>query len=101
VNDAPAGPPGASGVIDLAAFLSALVERGFDNILSEGGPHLLHDLLEAGTVDELCLTWVPRVIGGVHPRILDGVGLDVEMRLAVLLEDEGTLIGRWLVERDD
>jgi len=84
--------------VDLAAMKGALVERGFRNLLSEGGPHLLRDLLDAGAVDELCLTWVPRVIGGVHPRILEGSGVDVAMRLAVLLEEEGTLIGRWLVE---
>jgi hypothetical protein len=33
----------------------------------------------------------------VHPRILEGASVDVPMRLALLLEDEGTLIGRWLV----
>jgi hypothetical protein len=40
---------------------------------------------------------VPRVIGGVHPRILEGAGVDVPMHLEVLLEEQGTLIGRWLV----
>jgi riboflavin biosynthesis pyrimidine reductase len=86
--------------VDLAAMRAALVERGFRNLLSEGGPHLLRDMLEAGVVDELDLTWVPRTIGGVHPRILEGSAVDVSMRLGVLLEEDGTLIGRWLVERD-
>jgi riboflavin biosynthesis pyrimidine reductase len=86
--------------VDLAAMKAALVERGFRNLLSEGGPHLLRDLLAAGVADELCLTWVPRVIGGVHPRILEGAPVDVSLRLAVLLEEQGTLIGRWMVERD-
>src|SRR4051812_16767044 len=85
--------------VDLAALKISLVERGFRNLLSEGGPHLLRDLLDAGAVDELCLTWVPRTIGGVHPRILEGSPVDTPMRLALLLEDAGTLIGRWLVER--
>jgi riboflavin biosynthesis pyrimidine reductase len=85
--------------VDLAAMRSGLVERGFANLLSEGGPHLLRDLLGAGVVDELDLTWVPRAIGGVHPRILEGEGVDVAMRLGLLLEEHGTLIGRWLVER--
>ncbi|MGY2875786.1 riboflavin biosynthesis pyrimidine reductase [Marmoricola sp. URHA0025 HA25] len=84
--------------VDLAALKAALVERGFRNLLSEGGPHLLRDLLDAGAVDELCLTWVPRAIGGVHPRILEGGPVDTPMRLALLLEEAGTLIGRWLVE---
>ena len=83
--------------VDLAATKKALVERGFRNLLSEGGPHLHRDLLAAGAVDELCLTWVPQLIGGVHPRILEGAPVDVSMRLALLLEQDGTLIGRWLV----
>jgi riboflavin biosynthesis pyrimidine reductase len=85
--------------VDLAAMKAALVERGLRNLLCEGGPHLLRDLLDAGAVDELCLTWVPQVIGGVHPRILEGPPVDIPMQLAVLLEQDGTLIGRWLVER--
>jgi len=84
--------------VDLVAMKAELVDRGFGNLLSEGGPHLLRDLLAAGVVDELDLTWVPRLIGGVHPRILEGASVDHEMRLALLVEDEGTLIGRWLVE---
>jgi len=83
--------------VDLAAMKATLVDRGFSNLLSEGGPHLLRDLLDAGAADELCLTWVPRVIGGVHPRILEGAAVDVPMRLALLMEEHGTLIGRWIV----
>lgn len=85
--------------VDLAAMKAALVERGFQNLLCEGGPHLFRDLLGAGVVDELCLTWVPQVIGGVHPRILEGAPVSASMRLALLLEQDSTLIGRWLVER--
>jgi riboflavin biosynthesis pyrimidine reductase len=85
--------------VDLPAMKSALVERGFRNLLSEGGPHLLRDLLVSGAADELCLTWVPRTIGGVHPRILEGAPVDVTFYLEVLLEEGHTLIGRWLVER--
>jgi riboflavin biosynthesis pyrimidine reductase len=84
--------------VDLAAMKAALVERGLRDLLSEGGPHLLRDLLAEGVADELCLTWVPRVIGGVHPRILEGAPVDLSLRLALLLEEQGTLIGRWLVE---
>jgi len=85
--------------VDLAAMRAALVERGFGNLICEGGPHLFRDLLGAGVVDELCLTWVPQVVGGVHPRILEGAPVAASMRLALLLEQDSTLIGRWLVER--
>jgi len=85
--------------VDLAGMKAALVERGHRNLLSEGGPHLLRDLLAQDAADELCLTWVPRTIGGVHPRILEGAPVDTAMRLALLMEQDGTLIGRWVVER--
>jgi riboflavin biosynthesis pyrimidine reductase len=82
--------------VDLAALKSALVARGWTSILSEGGPHLLRDLLAEGVVDEVDLTVVPRVIGGAHPRITDGPPVDATLRLGLLLEDDGTLLGRWL-----
>jgi riboflavin biosynthesis pyrimidine reductase len=84
--------------VDLAALRSALVERGFRRILCEGGPHLLRDLLDQGVLDELCQTVVPRLVGGTHPRILDGPPVDATLRLHVLLEHDGTLLGRWLVD---
>ena len=37
------------------------------------------------------------MIGGVHPRILMGPSVDAELELAVLLEQYGTLLGRWFV----
>ena len=83
--------------VDLAVLKATLVERGLRNLLSEGGPSLLRDLLASGAADELTLTWVPRVIGGVHPRIVTGESLDLDLEPALLLEHDGTLLGRWLV----
>lgn len=83
--------------VDLAALKTALVDRGLTNLLSEGGPHLLRDLVDAGAADELCLTWVPRLIGGVHPRIVAGDPVDADLELAVLLENDGTLLARWFL----
>src|SRR3712207_7960227 len=54
--------------------------------LFRSGPTLLRDLLAAGVVDELCLTTVPRVVGGSHLRITAGGPLDVPLRPALLLE---------------
>lgn len=85
--------------VDLAALRSRLEERGLRQLLSEGGPHLLRDLLAEGCVDELCATVVPRLIAGAHPRILDGPPVDVPLRLHTLVEQDGTLLGRWLVDR--
>jgi riboflavin biosynthesis pyrimidine reductase len=85
--------------VDLARLKDELVLRGFRHLLSEGGPHLLRDLLDQGVADELDTTTVPRVIGGAHPRITDGPPVDVPLRLATLAEHDGTLLARWLVER--
>lgn len=86
--------------VDPTSLRSALLERGHRSILTEGGPSLLTDLLAAGVVDELCLTWVPRMLGGEHPRIAAGPDLDVPLTPLLLLEHEGTLLGRWRVGRD-
>ena len=73
-----------------------LVDRGFASLLSEGGPQLLRGLLAEGVVDELDLTVVPRLLAGEHPRITNGPPVDLPLTLALLLEDGGTLLGRWL-----
>jgi riboflavin biosynthesis pyrimidine reductase len=81
--------------VDLAALKQSLVDRGFGDILCEGGPHLLRDLVHQGVADELDCTFVPRMVAGAHPRITDGPPVDVHLRLQTLVEDDGTLLGRW------
>ena len=81
--------------VDLAALKQALVDRGFGDILCEGGPHLLRDLLAQGVADELDCTFVPRMVAGVQSRITDGPPVDVTLHLQTLVEEDGTLLGRW------
>jgi riboflavin biosynthesis pyrimidine reductase len=85
------------------AALRGLVEdlraEGLGRILSEGGPTLLSGLLRAGVVDELCCTITPSIVGGAGKRIVDGPLVDVPLRLASLVEEDGTLLARWLVVR--
>jgi riboflavin biosynthesis pyrimidine reductase len=83
--------------VDLGALRPALAERGLRRLLSEGGPHLLRDLVAAGAVDELCTTVVPRLLAGEGPRIATGQGVDVGLDLRLLLEDQGTLLARWFL----
>ncbi|HEU5456167.1 MAG TPA: dihydrofolate reductase family protein [Nocardioides sp.] len=95
-------PPGdvlllGSHRVDLSALRKRLEERGFNQILCEGGPHLLRDLLDQGVVDELDATVVPRLVSGLHPRVTDGPPIDVPLRLKTLLEEQGTLLGRWFI----
>lgn len=82
--------------VDLPLLRGRLVARGHVSLLAEGGPHLLRDLLDQGVVDELCATIVPRLVAGEHPRITAGPPVDVPLSLHTLLEQDGTLLGRWL-----
>ncbi len=83
--------------VDLVALRDRLAAQGWRELLSEGGPGLLRDLLAAGVVDELCLTTVPRLLAGTGPRITAGEPVDVRLEPTLLLEHEGTLLGRWRV----
>ena len=87
----------AAGSLD--DVIAGIHAEGHRRILCEGGPHLLSGLLEAGLVDELCLTTTPLLVGGPGKRVTDGVALDVPLTLSSLVEQDGTLLGRWLVSR--
>ena len=82
--------------VDLGRLKSELADRGFGDLLSEGGPQLLRSLVAEGVVDELDLTVVPRLLAGDHRRITDGPPVDLPLTLRLLLEDDGTLLSRWL-----
>jgi len=90
---------GASHV-DLALALDALAERGMTQVLCEGGPHLFGSLLEAGLVDELCVTIAPRIVGGDAGRIDRGAPeADRRFRLASsFVDDEGFVFLRYAVK---
>jgi riboflavin biosynthesis pyrimidine reductase len=81
--------------VDPALALDELYRRGFRSVLLEGGPGLNSDFLEAGRMDELCLTFSPLLVGGSGPRIA-GPELPhpVEVDLVQLLEEEGFLFLR-------
>ena len=83
--------------VDLAGLRARLVADGLRQILCEGGPHLLRDLVDQGVADELDATVVPLLVGGTHPRITDGPPLDAPLTLHTLLEEDGTLLARWLL----
>jgi riboflavin biosynthesis pyrimidine reductase len=85
--------------VDLARMKDELVLRGYRHLLSEGGPHLLRDLLDQGVADELDATIVPRVVSGAYRRITDGPPVDVPLHLNTLVEQDDTLLARWFVTR--
>jgi riboflavin biosynthesis pyrimidine reductase len=93
----------SDGAVDLADVVATLAGAGLGQILTEGGPHLLADLIAADLVDELCLTWSPQLVGGSAMRVLAGIDWLTPARparLAHLLHADSVLLGRWLL-RDE
>ena len=84
--------------VDLVGARAAMEDRGFRSILSEGGPSLFGAMLAAGVVDEVDLTWAPTMVGGGPGRITAGPGVDVALTPMLLLEEDGTVLGRWRVD---
>jgi riboflavin biosynthesis pyrimidine reductase len=91
---------GAS-MVDLTQALDELEKRGHRRILSEGGPHLLAQLTDAGLLDELCLTVSPLLTAGAASRILTGtpLGAPAPLHLGHVLEQHGFLFLRYTVAR--
>lgn len=86
--------------VEPARALAALAERGLVRVLTEGGPHLLAELVEHDVVDELCLTTSPLLVGGPASRVLASEAWltpPVEATPAHLLHAGGSLLGRWLL----
>jgi riboflavin biosynthesis pyrimidine reductase len=84
-------------MVELTAALAALGDRGFTNVLTEGGPSLIGELLAAGLLDELCLTISPTLVSRDALRIAKGPGLDrpLDLDLIHVLIDEGFLLLRY------
>ena len=55
--------PATAPVLDMAALLSALGDRGYARVLCEGGGRLGASLLAAGHVDRLYLFFAPKHVG--------------------------------------
>ena len=84
--------------IDLVLARTALEERGLTRIASEGGPHAYAEQAAAGVVDELCLSFTPKLIGPGPSRIVAGSyewTHQQEVELTGLLEEDGALFMRY------
>jgi riboflavin biosynthesis pyrimidine reductase len=87
------------GSVDVRLALDALAGRGLRRVLCEGGPRLLGEIVVDGLLDDLCLTFSPLLRGGDAPRALNSPPtFPRRMRLAHVLEEDGTLLTRWLRE---
>jgi riboflavin biosynthesis pyrimidine reductase len=93
------------------AAVQELASRGYRNVLLEGGPSLLRQVADAGLLDDLCLTFSPILEGGKAGRILSPPdvpgpgsrsgsaareGTAMKLNLAHVLEDDGSLLCRYL-----
>ena len=63
--------------IDASKIVPLLAERGYHRILTEGGPHLMGQLIDAGVVDELFLTVSPLIAGGGEGRSTFAAGVQI------------------------
>lgn len=88
--------PDVDGVIAASNIVTALHQRGHESIVCEGGPSLAGALLDAGLVDEVCVTTSP-VLGGGNPHPLS-IATERVLQLAQLLvDDAGVSFARWSV----
>ncbi len=93
--------------VDIGQAVAALVSLGFREILTEGGPRLLGQLIQAGLLDELCLTTSPVVTAGAAAnRIVAAVDTPghpaaaLPLDLAHVLTDAGFLLSRYVRPAD-
>lgn len=77
---------------DPTTAISRLTDLGFERILLETGPSLSKYFLEAGLVDEFCLTVTN---GDLEVAAKTVAGFGVHLQLLGASELEGTLFTRW------
>jgi riboflavin biosynthesis pyrimidine reductase len=85
--------------VDPVLALAQLAALGLPRVLLEGGPSLLGRTIEAGRLDELCLTASPVLVAGQGPRIAHAGAGELRLRLAHLISCDDVLLGRWLTLR--
>ncbi len=83
--------------VDLTLALDALRARGLGRVLCEGGPTLLHSLLTADLLDELCYTAAPALVGSGQRSLLGDPPLPdpISLRLTAVLEGDGMILTRY------
>ncbi len=80
-----------------SAVLNELHRRGAQVVLCEGGPTWNGKMVQAGLVDEICLSISPILVGGTSSRIVVGAerAIPVQMRLSRLLCEDDLLFARY------
>jgi riboflavin biosynthesis pyrimidine reductase len=88
--------PGSDGTIAAASLIDALRAAGLPSIICEGGPSLAAQMLDAGLVDEFCLSTSP-LVGGLPLPVTGSAAIAQHgATLTQLLRDETSgLYARW------
>lgn len=88
------------GQVDWAAVLEEFGQRGWLNVLCEGGPSLHGELIGLDLIDEVCLTIAPVLAAGEAPRIAhDSSAVGRPMTLGHAIDADGILLTRWVRAR--
>ncbi len=90
----------SSGADGVRRAFGELRSRGYRRVLCEGGPTIAALALEAGVVDEVCLTTSPVLVGGEAHRMVAGPTFERPARLVGLIESDSTLLARWGLRQD-
>ena len=82
--------------IPAATIIAALRSRGHSSIVCEGGPSLAAQMLDAGLVDEFCLSTSP-IVGGVPFPVTGRSAIDERAATLTQLLTDGAsgLYARW------
>lgn len=84
--------------VDLTAGIAALRdELGLASLVCEGGPALNAALLDAGLVDELCVTVAPSLVAGGVSGLAGDHARDHDLDLRQVCEQDGELYLRYRV----
>ena len=88
------------GRLAIADIIEALAARGLTSIVCEGGPGLAAQFLEAGVVDEVCLSTSPVINGSALPVFGTDDTDQTALRINQLMVDDASgIYARWGVIR--
>jgi dihydrofolate reductase len=81
-----------------AKLIDRFKNNGYEQILVVGGPHVATSFLKEELVDELWLTFEPKIFG-IGGNFATGIKLDINLRLIHFekVNEQGTLITKYAV----
>ncbi len=97
-----------SELVDIAAVMESLYQKGFQKVLVEGGGTIIAEFFKLGLVDELTIYLAPVVFGGATaPTLADGPGF-IDGQLPILrletaeeFDENGGVFLHYLVKHQD